>query len=214
MMRSFLFMNVGRRLIWILSFLVLISCSQTDQGPQPQRVVLLCSDFYQLETGESFKAVAKVFSDSGPIDAVVKWSSSDPAVAEVRSDGSVVAMSVGMAKIIGSVGDISADIDVEVVPTLVSFDVKESSVEMIVDEEFQIELVPYPEGAAIREFSCRSLDEEVVKVISDDGLIKAVGYGATKVRVSVMSLEKDVDVKVVGKTSNEGYTDGGNGVWE
>jgi hypothetical protein len=85
---------------------------------------------------------------------------------------------------------------------------------MIVDEEFQIELVPYPEGAAIREFSCRSLDEEVVKVISDDGLIKAVGYGATKVRVSVMSLEKDVDVKVVGKTSNEGYTDGGSGVWE
>ena len=214
MINSFVYRNVGKRFLWALSFLVLISCSKTRGDLQPQRIVILCPDFYQLEIGKSFIAVAKAYSESGPLEATVEWSSSDYSVAEVSKYGIVEGKAIGKAQITASLGEVSSSINVEVVPALVSFNVNKTMVDMRLEDEFRIELVPSPPGAAITSFICISSDEKVVKVIDDKGLIKAVGYGNATVKVIVNEMEKEVAVKVTGDTPNEGFADGGNGVWE
>ena len=116
-----------------------------------------------------------------PADAetTLTWISGDPSIAEVNDDGVVTAVSPGIAIIYAQAENGATGMAVvEVINThVVSINITPENLTLELDESAQLTAHIEP-GTAVSEITWSSGDPSVA-VVSDDGLVTAVGKGAT-----------------------------------
>jgi len=180
-----------------LACLLLAACEDetVSIGISPQKVQL-------LEAGATAKLTVKPVDRTGaPVEEVLlAWSSSDPAVASVDTQGTIRAVSTGEAEISAEVGELKESIPVTVsLLASLTLDVtqivltpEKASVHTnlkVLDQKGD----PWP---GKREVLWSSGDERVAAVV--DGVITSTGKGSTRVTVSFKGLSADVVVTTSG----------------
>lgn len=118
----------------------------------------------------------------------VEWTSSNPAVAQVTSDGTVVAIAEGIASITASLGGkfascpvtVSAGSGQEVTVTDIEIDVV--SAEIVVDNTLQITVSISPAEAASKPITWTSSDSSVASIVN--GLVTALKPGTVTITAS------------------------------
>lgn len=138
-----------------------------------------------LYVGQSFVPELTVM----PADAIadgLKWSSSDPNVAEVLSNGTVTAKGPGSAKITVTTSDgkISATCQLTVNLSANHVHLSSESLELVEGESAGLTATIYPENSTDRTVEWKSVDNSVATVTSD-GTVTAVKSGQTKIIASV-----------------------------
>lgn len=130
----------------------------------PVESITLSQEYADLTVGEHLALSAIVLPESATNKEIL-WSSSDPAVAGVDSDGNVTAINVGIADIIASCGEVSAICHVTVNPVLVE------AILLTPDnwsgeegESFKIETTVLPENATDTTLEWSTSDANVAEV--------------------------------------------------
>ena len=99
----------------VLASLAIAACSQSDLGPdrtplEPTTIVITPESATLTYVGATAEFRAVVTDQNGDnVDATVAWTSSDPAVFTVSSDGEVTATGGGESILIASFGGLTAD---------------------------------------------------------------------------------------------------------
>lgn len=139
--------------------------------------------------GDAYKFEATVFYTNDATDSDVTWSSDNESVAEVNANGMVKALAEGNAKITATAGDFSDSVEINVSPnpvpaTGVSLDRTQLSLEM--GESETLVATVEPQNAINKDVFWDTDNAEVVTV-TQEGVVTAVGYGSTTVKVSTVS---------------------------
>lgn len=113
------------------------------------------------------------------------WQSSNTTVATVSTEGVITAMKQGTAIITCTAHNgVSAQCEVTVNPVLVSgITMNEAEAEMTVGEKLQLEAIVAPENATDRSVTWSSTNETVA-VVSETGLVSAVGSGTCQIKAA------------------------------
>lgn len=124
-----------------------------------------------------------------PADATIKdleWSSSDPSIAFVDSEGYVHGVALGEVTITATAKDgtkVSATCKVTVINPVMQITLSETALTMMEGDEHTLTYTISPQNASITEVTWTSSDVSVATVNSL-GVVKAVREGETRVRVS------------------------------
>lgn len=116
-------------------------------------------------------------------DKTVEWSSSDESVATVDENGVVTAIGVGVANITCAAQDgsgVKTNCSVTVKQWVTSVALNYSGKELAKDEMLQLTATVLPATADDKSVVWKSSDEGVATV-SDNGVVKAIGYGETTI---------------------------------
>jgi len=180
-----------------------VSCclfnKKPDDPPAPtEPVISLSVNAYQLAEDEIFTITATTTSAD-----MIRWTSSDPAVASVSSQGRVIAKNVGETVITATVGGESATCKITVVEnrnaqTIVAFDEPTLRLARGGDAGKISGTVTTPEGQSTLAQAgavYESADPMVARV-SSDGTVTPVSVGSTTVLVTVAGRTKAVSVEV------------------
>ena len=180
-----------------------VSCcffgKKPDDTPTPtEPVISLSVNAYQLAEDEIFTITATTASTD-----MIRWTSSEPAVASVSAQGRVIAKSVGETVITAAVGGESAACKITVVEnknaeTSVSFDEPTLRLSRDGDAHKIGGTVRTPEGQSTLAQAgavYESADPMVARV-SSDGTVTPVSVGSTTVLVTVAGRTKAVAVEV------------------
>ena len=151
------------------------------QGVQVNSITL-DKDAMEMKVGDLETLTATV--DPAGVGRV-EWTSSNPAVAQVTSDGTVVAIAEGTSSITASLGGkfascpvtVTAESSPEVTVTAVELDVV--SAEIVVSNTLQITATVLPAEAASKPVSWTSSDSSVAVI--DNGLVTALKPGTVTI---------------------------------
>ncbi|MBO6249073.1 MAG: Ig-like domain-containing protein, partial [Bacteroidales bacterium] len=154
----------------------------------PVASVFLNTTSLSLVEGNNAFLTASI-SPEDATDKTVSWSSSDPSVATVNAEGSVVAVAPGTCKITVSCGDVNAscnvDVESEGIPVSgVSF--SETTKEVYIDEIFTIKSTISPSDATNKSLAWQSSDPSIANVASD-GTVTPVGKGVATITATAPS---------------------------
>ena len=144
----------------------------------PAAAVALSSTELTLNKGTA----ATLFMTVTPADFTdeVAWKSSNTSVATVNDSGVVTAAGLGTAIIKITVGNVSASCKVTVVQPVTSISLNQTSLTMDALDTFQLTANANPSDAYNREIVWSSSDETVA-VVTEDGLVTAIGKGTATV---------------------------------
>lgn len=134
----------------------------------------------ELIEGQSFSLIATINPDDATYSVI--WRSSSSSVATVNEEGVVTAVSAGETEITATAGDKSATCTVVVkVPAvkLQEISIRPEKLLLDVDGEGQLVAVLNPAGASAD--IKWSVEDESIVTINENGLVKAVKAGTTKV---------------------------------
>ena len=134
----------------------------------------------ELLIGET-KALTATVSPSNAKDKTVTWTSSNKEIVMVDSDGEVVALGIGEAKITAKTSngkEAVAKVTVKPIP-VTEINLSESEINLKVDESITLTATVVPEDATDKTVEWTSENEEIVTV--QDGVIKAIAPGSVKV---------------------------------
>lgn len=177
-------------------FCILLACSLAGCDDYAQKTIekKIYVDRLELSmfVGESMQLTAS------PTDGTYQfsWSSEDPEVATVTSNGLVEVVGEGFTNIVVKSGDILTKVPLTAVVRVPITDVtiNETSLVMYVGNKKSILVSYLPENANdIPPHSWRSRDTEIATV-SESGEITAVGEGVTKIIYSIGEIEKEIEV--------------------
>lgn len=169
-------MKVRDILVW--AFLLVISCGKTSEENIVQVTsVQLNQTSIEIKVGETFTLIANV-KPSDATNKQVVWSCSNPAVASVNG-GVVKAISSGLAVITAKAGSISSTCTVSVIQPVSKISLNYQRVELIVGEQVLLEAIVEPSNASDKNIEWSSEKTSVATV--EDGLVKAVSEGVTKI---------------------------------
>lgn len=181
-----------------------VSCcffgKKPDDTPTPTApVISLSVNVYQLAEDEIFTITAATTSTD-----MIRWTSSEPAVASVSAQGRVIAKSVGETVITAAVGGESAACKITVVEnrnarTVVSFDEPVIRLSRGGDAQTIDGTVKTPEGQSSTLAQAGAVYESadpMVARVSSDGTVTPVSVGSTTVLVTVAGRTKAVAVEV------------------
>ncbi len=129
-----------------------------------------------LETGEIYKLTAEVFPETADIENMI-WESSDPKVAQVESDGSVTALSPGVAIISIRLDEVAAACDVAVSTPEPFLKIQESLVLKNGDHLYPDLFLQNIRADELTYIS----SEPKVATVDRGGMIKALSVGATTI---------------------------------
>lgn len=118
-------------------------------------------------------------------ETTLTWQSSNPSIASVSSDGMVSAISKGVTTITCTAyNGVSATCEVTVNPVLVSsITLNNTETEMTVGENLQLSATVAPDNATDKGITWSSTNEAVA-VVSESGLVTAVGSGTCQVKAT------------------------------
>ncbi|MDE6273254.1 MAG: Ig-like domain-containing protein, partial [Muribaculaceae bacterium] len=130
-------------------------------------------------------------------DKTIIWTSSDPTIATVDSNGFVTAVSCGEVDIIASCGGISSFCKVLVTEIYPEEIIIESyPKELGIGEEFQLIVRVLPENTTNKNLAWSS-DNNQIAIVNDNGFIKGISQGNVNIRVSCGQISEEIMVKVM-----------------
>lgn len=159
-----------------------------------EKVIVLDKSELSLKIGGFGTLKATVNEAYEPTDSIIRWTSSDSAIASVDVQGKVTAINAGSATITAEIdGKYTATCTVTVTGGLT---VANENITLKVGETGKIEATADVESGTV---VYKSSDPTVVGVDST-GKLTAYKEGTAKVTVSVYGLQKEVTVTVTGET--------------
>ena len=141
---------------------------------------------YTLESiGSSFK-IAPVFYPEDATDTELSWTSADPKIASVSSDGTVTAIGPGTTAITAAAagGAITSKCVVTVLSPALAIKISDSRLSLEEGEEATITASVFPSDATQSTLTWRS-DKPEVATVDQDGNVRAVKAGVAVITVSV-----------------------------
>ena len=185
------------RRFWV-GALVLLAAAACSKGPASLDVSPKKVKIYGLERAQ--RMTVRVLDKKGqPVEGSPQWSSANPAVVAAEDGGRLVAKGAGKAMVTASLGDIQAQIPVEVVdvsavemstPSLTVLGPVGTSVPLsYVVKDSKGKLVPLKP-------SFSSHDPKIVTV-NDDGVVTSVGPGKSMITGRIGDVQGGCDVEVV-----------------
>lgn len=158
-----------------------------------------------LEVGDSTSLSVHIESDYSEVVPDIKYSSSDPSVAEVDENGNIQAYGVGVATITVDANGYTDMKEIEVKAKLNAIQLEVSDISLELGETYTLSptLITEPAGEETWELSYLSSDTPVA-TIDETGEIQALGYGETEITItSISGVEQTVLVTVTpNKVSN------------
>jgi len=155
------------------------------QNRRPHRVQVLPASVALLVGQERQFEARALDEDGNELDVEsVEWSSSDPEVVSVSSEGLAKALRLGAAEVVATIDGRSGSAGVAVGPQPVaSVEITPESLELIVGETQQLEAITRSEDGAVlsgRDVEWSSSDERVARV-DKRGLVTAVRAGSATI---------------------------------
>ena len=141
---------------------------------------------YTLESiGSSFK-IAPVFYPEDATDTELSWTSADPKIASVSSDGTVTAIGPGTTAITAAAagGAITSKCVVTVLSPALAIKISDSRLSLEEGEEATLSASVFPSDATQSTLTWRS-DKPEVATVDQDGNVRAVKAGVAVITVSV-----------------------------
>lgn len=173
--------SVGVATITATCGAVSASCKVTVNPVVASSVMLNVADMTLL-VGQSDKLTPTV-EPANTTDATITWKSSDESIATVSEDGTVTAISVGVATITATCGEVSATCKVTVNPPLATgITLDRESYEGLVGESFVLTPTILPVNAS-KEIKWESLDEDV-STVTENGEVVIIGPGTAIITAS------------------------------
>ncbi|MDE5789615.1 MAG: leucine-rich repeat protein, partial [Muribaculaceae bacterium] len=149
----------------------------------PASKVVLDKEEMSMVVGESDKLIASVYPDNA-VDKSITWRSDNEDVATVSEDGIVKAISVGVANITATCGEVSAMCKVTVSPvTASSLVIDKEYITLQIGEYDKLTATVYPEDSVDKSISWCSSDNNIVRV-SDEGIVTALSSGNAYITAS------------------------------
>lgn len=171
------------------------TCTVTVQEIKIESVTLDKTEL-TLDKGDTAKLTATVNPEDTTDDKTVLWSTSDPNVALVNSNGVVTAVGGGTAKITAKAGDKSAECAVTVEVPLGSIALSQSTASLISGRDTTLVVRFNPEDTTADKTVLWSTSDPSVVTVSN-GVVTAVGKGKATVTARVGSLSATCDFTVI-----------------
>lgn len=147
------------------------------------------------------KALTATINPSNTSDNTITWTSSNPSVASIASDGTLIAKNAGKTTITAKAGDKTDSIEVEVVIPITSFSLKTpNKIEILKGSSETIETIINPtDTTEDKTITWTSKNEKVAKV-DEQGKITGIQNGTTIITGKLsnnMTVEVEVTVKII-----------------
>lgn len=154
----------------------------------------LSLDKSTINKGERIKIKAKVTPDDA-VDKSLKFNSNNTSVATVSSDGYILGVGSGTAKITATASNgVKSEIGIKVYSPVTDLMVSTEHVVLQVDEEFKLNVSVLPEDADNKKVTFKSENDEIVKV-DTNGVLTGIAEGDTN--VSITSDDSGISKKIV-----------------
>lgn len=157
-----------------------------------------------LGEGESVTLKATVIPKDAT-DDTVSWYSSDESIATVDQNGTVNAIKQGAATIVAKAGDKQATCALTVIKKVESIALDQTRLTLLAGETTTLTVTVLPEDATDKTVTWRTYDSSVATV--ENGIVKAIGVGATTIIASVGQFSVSCSVLVL-KDSADGVLAG------
>ena len=157
-----------------------------------------------LGEGESVTLKATVIPKDATDDTVT-WYSSDESIATVDQNGTVNAIKQGAATIVAKAGDTQATCALTVIKKVESIALDQTRLTLLAGETTTLTVTVLPEDATDKTVTWRTYDSSVATV--ENGIVKAIGVGATTIIASVGQFSVSCSVLVL-KDSADGVLAG------
>jgi len=146
----------------------------------------------KLFVGQEFKLIAS------PSSLKFNWTSSDPSIATVSSDGLVTAVSRGAANIIAKSGDVicTVPVDTEIRVAMVDYELSARWLELAQGGSIEVKVFYIPTDANDMGFPEWSTDDPEVATVTYAGRVKCLKLGETKIHCNIDGIKKTIPVKV------------------
>ena len=148
----------------------------------------LSGTFAEVMVGDNFYLSANTLP-LGKTDGMVEWSVSDENIVKRNEDGSIVALSEGVAEVIAQSVDgghtAKCTVTVKTIPVAKTLTLSDESLRMYVEDSHTLIATVLPEDATDKTVVWLSSDEKVTSVAN--GEVKAVGAGKANVIAFVSS---------------------------
>ena len=138
-------------------------------------------------------------------DDTVTWYSSDESIATVDQNGTVNAIKQGAATIVAKAGDKQATCALTVIKKVESIALDQTRLTLLAGETTTLTVTVLPEDATDKTVTWRTYDSSVATV--ENGIVKAIGVGATTIIASVGQFSVSCSVLVL-KDSADGVLAG------
>ncbi|MDE7334997.1 MAG: Ig-like domain-containing protein, partial [Muribaculaceae bacterium] len=164
-------------------------------NPVPAASIDIITGDVTLTIGKTAKLVAKVLPEN-TTHPEVEWSSSDPEIATITSDGILTAVSLGTAVIRAKCGVVVATCLATVIPVpSEGIIISPNSVAMLLGDTTTLTATVYPENATDKTIKWTSDDPSVASV-SATGVVTALKIGSTTITASNGSAKATCSIKV------------------
>ena len=142
--------------------------------------VILSADNMSLLVGQTEKLTVTVKPDN-TTDKTITWKSDNEAVATVSSDGTVTAVSVGIANITATCGKATATCKVTVNPVeATGVILSADNMSLLVGQTEKLTVTVEPDNTTDKTITWKS-DNEAVATVSSDGTVTAVSVGTANI---------------------------------
>ena len=142
--------------------------------------IILSADNMSLLVGQTEKLTATVQPDN-TTDKTITWKSDNEAVATVSSDGTVTAVSVGIANITATCGKATATCKVTVNPVeATGVILSADNMSLLVGQSEKLTATVEPDNTTDKTITWKS-DNEAVATVSSDGTVTAVSVGTANI---------------------------------
>ena len=169
------------RLLLLIPLFTLISCVEKGPAEIPVSSVTINKTAIQMKVGET-ETLTVTITPTNATDKQVSWTSSNPDVVDVDTEGVLTANKVGKATITAEVGGVKAKCSVEVTPSYIevsSVELDKAEVSLRVAETVTLKATVNPDDATDKTVTWSSSDETIA--IVSNGVVIAKKIGKTVV---------------------------------
>ena len=163
----------------------------------------LTLDKSTINRGEKIKLKTKILPEDA-VDKTLKFSSNNTSVASISSDGYIMGLSSGTAKItVTASNGISSSININVYSPVTDIMLETQNCTIQVDGNYKINAIVLPEDANNKKLNYISENEEIAKVDAD-GNITGISEGKTNIIVKSEdgNITKKLEITVIRKLEN------------
>lgn len=160
----------------------------------------LTLDKSTINKGEKIKLKTKILPEDA-VDKTLKFSSNNTSVASISSDGYIMGLSSGTAKItVTASNGVSSSININVYSPVTDIMLGAQNCTIQVDGNYKINAIVLPEDANNKKINYKSENEEIVRV-DDEGNLTGISEGKTNIIVTSEdgNITKKVEVTVIRK---------------
>lgn len=163
----------------------------------------LTLDKSTINKGEKIKLKTKILPEDA-VDKTLKFSSNNTSVASISSDGYIMGLSSGTAKItVTASNGVSSSININVYSPVTDIMLGTQNCTIQVDGNYKINAIVLPEDANNKKINYKSENEEIARV-DDEGNLTGISEGKTNIIVTSEdgNITKKVEVTVIRKLEN------------